>query len=76
MLEDILYIWKTFYESLYIQQIDVLIYSQNPKNCLLVVSFFPGSPLRFVFVNLIFYSYLNPDLIVTHTGPILAKFLM
>ena len=31
MLEDILYVWKTFYKSLYVQQIHVLIYLLNSQ---------------------------------------------
>ena len=31
MLEDILYFWKTFYYSLYVQQIHVFIYLQNSQ---------------------------------------------
>ena len=74
MLEDIIYIWKMFYESLYVQQIHVIIYLQNRKNCLWQ-TFFLAYP-QILFVNLFFFSNSNPDLKVTLEEPILAKFFI
>ena len=60
MLEDILYIRNTFYESLYVQQIHVFIYLQNPKMFVPGGILFPRFTWIFFFVNLLLFSNSNP----------------